>query len=108
MDWTATMIAAAGSKSDANYPLDGEDLRAILSGQTSMSERTFFWRTKRQGAVRKGKWKYLREGSTEFLYDLSVDEREQAEFGRKHPAIVTGLRQEFDAWQSEMAKYPAA
>jgi arylsulfatase A-like enzyme len=108
MDWTATMIAAAGSKSDANYPLDGEDLRAILSGQTSMSERTFFWRTKRQGAVRKGKWKYLREGSTEFLYDLSADEREQAEFGRKHPAIVTGLRQEFDAWQSEMAKYPAA
>lgn len=108
MDWTATLIAAAGCKPDGNYPLDGEDVRPILSGQRSANERTFLWRTKRQGAVRKGKWKYLREGSSEFLFDLSVDEREQAEFGREHPEIVKSLRRDFDAWQLEMAKYPPA
>jgi arylsulfatase A-like enzyme len=108
MDWTATLIAAAGCKPDGNYPLDGEDVRPILSGQRSANERTFLWRTKRQGAVRKGKWKYLREGLTEFLFDLSIDEREQAEFGREHPEIVKSLRRDFDAWQLEMAKYPPA
>jgi arylsulfatase A-like enzyme len=108
MDWTATMIAAAGSKPDGNYPLDGEDVRPILSGQRSANERTFLWRTKGQGAVRKGKWKYLREGSSEFLFDLSVDEREQAEFGREHPEIVKSLRRDFEVWQSGMAKYPPA
>ncbi|MEQ1765115.1 MAG: sulfatase-like hydrolase/transferase, partial [Pyrinomonadaceae bacterium] len=75
MDWTATMIAAAGTKPDPNFPLDGEDAIPILIGQHSTIDRTFFWRTKRQGAMRSGKWKYLREGKTEFLFDLSVDER---------------------------------
>lgn len=107
MDCTATMIAAAGSIPDAKYALDGEDISSVLSGKRPYFDRKFFWRTKTQGAMLNGNWKYIRDQKGDYLYDLSVDEREQANFVQKQAEIVKGLRREFDAWQSEMAKYPA-
>jgi arylsulfatase A-like enzyme len=107
MDWTATMVAAAGSERDPNYPLDGEDLETVLSGKRSLFDRTFFWRTKRQGAMRHGKWKYLREGKNEFLHDLTVDEREQADFKNSEPATLERLREEFLKWESAVVPYPS-
>lgn len=108
MDWTATMIAAAGSRPDANFPLDGEDLLPVLRGKGPNHDRKFFWRTKSQGGMLNGKWKYIRDAKNEYLYDLSVDEREQSDFKQKHPGILNDARREFGAWESGMAKYPAA
>jgi arylsulfatase A-like enzyme len=108
MDWTATMIAAAGAKPDSKYPLDGEDVTDVLRSRRPAFDRTFFWRTRRQGAIRSGKWKYIREGKNEFLYDLSVDEHEQADFKAAQPSVLERLRVEFDKWQSEVQAYPAA
>ena len=105
MDWTATMIAAAGSKPDPKFPLDGEDQLPILMGQNSIADRTFFWRTRRQGAMRSGKWKYVREGKNEFLYDLSVDEREQANFVEAEASKLSDLRTQFRNWESQMMVY---
>lgn len=106
MDWTATMVATAGAKADAEYPLDGEDLSMVLAGKRPYYDRKFFWRTKAQGGMRSGKWKYIRDPKNEYLFDLSVDERENAEFRSKHPDIINSLKREFVQWQSEMAKYP--
>jgi arylsulfatase A-like enzyme len=106
MDWTATMVAAAGNKADAKYAFDGDDLTSVLSGKQAPYDRTFFWRTYRQGASRSGKWKYIREGKNELLFDLSVDEREQANFAETQPQILTRLRRDFDKWESELVKYP--
>ena len=106
MDWTATTIAASGGKPDAKYPLDGEDVTEVLRGKRPMFDRTFFWRTARQGAVRSGKWKYLREGKNESLFDLSADEREQADFAEEKPEIVGRLRSLFSEWESGVMKYP--
>jgi arylsulfatase A-like enzyme len=107
MDWSATMLAAAGIKPDQKYPLDGEDVTAVLSGKRPVYDRTFFWRTKRQGAMRSGKWKYIRDGKSETLHDLTVDEREQADFSVAQPAVLERLKNEFRKWESEMEKYPA-
>ena len=106
MDWTATMISAAGSKPDPNYPLDGEDLREIFPGKRRIYDRTFFWRTFRQGAMRNGKWKYIRDGKNESLHDLSIDEREQANFATSEAATLSEMRTQFDKWASSMAVYP--
>jgi len=106
MDWTATMIAAAGGEPDANYPLDGEDLKSVLGGKKPLYDRTFFWRTYRQGGMRSGKWKFVRDGKNESLFDLSTDEREQADFSAQEAQTLDRLRTEFDRWQSEMPKYP--
>jgi len=107
MDWTATMVAAAGAKQDAKYQFDGEDLSEVLSTRRKPFERRFFWRTKRQGAMREGRWKYLREGKAESLFDLDADAREQADYAAEFPEVNIRLRAEFDRWQAEMARYPA-
>lgn len=106
MDWTATMIAAAGAKPHNDYPLDGEDLKTVLNGKRALYDRIFFWRTRTKGAVRSGKWKYVREEKNEFLFDLSIDEREQANYKDNEPGIFERLRGEFSRWETGVLPYP--
>jgi arylsulfatase A-like enzyme len=105
MDWTATMIAAAGGRPDVKYSLDGVDLGEFLRGKRSLFDREFFWRTYRQGATRQGNWKYIREGKNEFLYDLSIDEHEQADFRQANKSTLERLRASFDKWEAGMQHY---
>ena len=107
MDWTATMIAAAGGRPDPKYPLDGLDVTDVLNGKRRLFDRTFFWRTYRQGGMRSGKWKYIRDEKKEFLFDLSVDEREQHDFAEAQPKILANLKVEFAEWESRMERYPS-
>jgi arylsulfatase A-like enzyme len=100
------MIAASGAKPDPKYPLDGEDLRDVISGKRPPFERTFFWRTFRQGGMRSGKWKFVREGKAEFLFDLSIDEHEQANFAGEQPGKLAELHAQFDTWAASMQQYP--
>ncbi|HEV2834306.1 MAG TPA: sulfatase [Pyrinomonadaceae bacterium] len=102
MDWTATILAAAGTKPAEGYPLDGIDLMPVIKGTRQPQARTFFWRIYDQDAVRKGKWKYLRDGEQRSLFDLSLDEREQARFNVQHPEVLKQLMTEFDQWNQQM------
>jgi arylsulfatase A-like enzyme len=65
-----------------------------------------FFGGRAQGAIRSGKWKYIREGKSEFLFDLSVDEREQANYKDKEPQTFERLRGEFNNWESGVLAYP--
>lgn len=106
MDWTATILAAAETRADASYPLDGDDLLPLCSGLRRPYQRTLFWRTADQDAVRDGDWKYLRDGKKEFLFHLGLDEREQADFKESHPEVLARLKAEFDRWQSQVLPRP--
>ena len=101
-------MAAAGGEPADGYPLDGVDLSEVLTGKSTVVDRTFVWRTRRASAVRSGKWKYLKEGKTEYLFDLSVDEREQADFKDAEPAILQRMRKDLEQWQTKVLDYPAA
>lgn len=100
MDWTATILAAANR--DAGRSLDGIDLLPVLKGASPVIDRTFFWRIYTQDAVRQGKWKFFRDGDVRRLFDLSVDQREQADFSKKLPAVLERLMSEFDKWNEQM------
>jgi arylsulfatase A-like enzyme len=102
MDWTATILAAAGVAPDTSYPLDGESLLRTLSGERDAPDRALFWRIRRQGAARMGRWKYLREAQVEHLFDLGVDDGEKADLVAKHPDVLADLRRRYDAWAAEM------
>lgn len=106
MDWTATILGVTQTKADPNYPIDGQDLFQVIKGVRPVYERTIFWRTRRQDALRSGKWKYLKEGKSEYLFDLSVDEREQANFKEKSPDVFKQLQAEYQKWQSQMLPLP--
>ena len=102
MDWTATILAAAGTAAAEGYPLDGIDLLPVIKGTRLPEDRTFFWRIYDQDAVRKGKWKYFRDGEQRSLFDLSLDEREQARFNTQQPTVLNQLTAEFEQWNKQM------
>jgi arylsulfatase A-like enzyme len=79
----------------------------VVKGQSVASDRTFFWRINVKDAVREGRWKYYRNGPTRSLFDLSVDEREQADFSTKYPDIMERLSSEFDKWNKQMLPRPS-
>ncbi len=105
MDWTATILAAA--KADVSS-LDGIDLLPIIRGTSEVIDRTFFWRIYSQDAVREGKWKYVRDGEVRKLFDLSLDQHEQADFSRKYPEVLQRLMSEFNKWNDQMLPRPPA
>ncbi len=71
------------------------------------TDRTLFWRLRTQEAVREGKWKYVRSGTLRTLFDLSIDEREQADFSEKNPNIMQRLNSDFDKWNGQMLPRPS-
>ena len=105
MDWTSTIVALAGAKADPQYALEGEDLMPVLKG-AQPHDRTLFWRLRNQDASRMGKWKYLREGTNEHLFDLSVDPGEKAELKSKHPDAFENIRSEYKKWNAQMLPNP--
>lgn len=107
MDWTTTMLASAKVEISGGA-FDGIDLLPLLKGTSPVIDRTFFWRIYAQDAVRDGKWKYVRNGEVRKLFDLSVDQREQADFSRKHPEVLQRLIGEFDKWNDQMLLRPPA
>ena len=102
MDWTATILAAGETQPAKGYPLDGIDLLPVLKGTTAPGERTFFWRIGTQDAVRQGKWKYFRDGGQRKLFDLSIDEHEQADFSATKRDVLERLSSEFAKWDKQM------
>lgn len=102
MDWTPTFLAAAGVSAHPDYPLDGVD----LFGEEV--ERNVYWRMvyRNQKAVRSGNWKYLSVDGSEFLYDLSRDERERANMRYREPERFKALRAAYWEWDASMPLVP--
>lgn len=121
MDLTATFLDAAGVAPDPGYPLDGVSWMPWLLGG-ALPERDLLWRTREQGAVRRGKYKMLynrtnaKRGWGKFrqfgdarvhLYDVTVDGRERAELASELPELASEL---FAVWQEhdrELLPYPS-
>jgi len=111
MDLSATFVALAGAKPPPGHALDGINLIPVLSGEQPEKERTFFWRvdrsTRKQKAVRHGKWKYVQDGVVvDMLFDLENDIGERHDLAYQHPEIVADLKARLKAWEDEMAKEP--
>lgn len=111
MDWTATILSAAGVKPDADprHKLDGVDMLPVLrsTGARPQFERTLFWRHHVERAVRAGRWKYWNDGKQEYLFDLVEDERENADFKKARPREFELLKEEFANWDKQVLPKPA-
>jgi len=105
MDWTATIVAAAKTE---GHSFDGIDLLPVIKGISKVIDRTFFWRISSRDAVREGKWKYVRDGEVRKLFDLSLDQHEQADFSQKNPEVLQRLMSEFSKWNDQMLPRPPA
>ncbi len=120
MDWTATILDAAGAASNPDWPLDGVSLLPWLIAGDDFPVHDLFWRVSSQGALRRGAFKYLRDGrdrallgnwprfygSFEYLYDVTVDGREAADVKGLHPELLASMRDEWDRVNAELLPYP--
>ncbi|MBL0420894.1 sulfatase-like hydrolase/transferase [Ramlibacter sp. AW1] len=108
MDWSATVIAAAGAQPQPSHPLDGVSLLPVLSDPSQRFDRPMYWRMKHrsQRALREGDWKYLRVDDNDYLFDLSQDERERANQGGRDPDRLARMRSQWEAWNDSMPAIP--
>jgi arylsulfatase A-like enzyme len=103
MDWTATILSAAGAKADENFPLDGINLLPVLTGKQTNEDRTLYWRTfqrTKHKAVRDGKWKYLQDEKGEYLFDLNVDQEEKNDLKAKEKKIFEKMKAKLAKWET--------
>jgi arylsulfatase A-like enzyme len=104
MDWTATLLARAGARPDANVPLDGIDLLPALTGGPAVS-RDLYWRIfqrARQKALRSADWKYLATDDGEFLFDVKQDPGEKSDQKATHDDIFASLKGKYADWERGM------
>jgi arylsulfatase A-like enzyme len=101
MDWTATMLAAAGAPLDS-APLDGESLLPVLTGERAVYDRELFWRTRQLAAARVGRWKYVEQNGEERLFDLSVDVGEKTDLKSRETAAFAATKARYSAWAAQM------
>lgn len=108
MDWSATMLAAAGVTAHRDFPLDGVSLLPVLRDPAATFARPMGWRMKHreQRAWRDGRWKYLRVDGHEYLFDIEADERERANRGPYEGDRLTRMRQAWEDWQATLPGIP--
>jgi arylsulfatase A-like enzyme len=106
MDFTATILAAAGVVMPNEVTLDGMNLLPVLEGRTPPMTRTLFWR----GAVGSGTMRAVRDGAHKivvdenhlFLYNLQRDPGERTDLARRRPDLARALRLKLDAWEAQV------
>lgn len=109
MDWSATILDAAGVSAAPGYMLDGISLMPVLRDTTHRFNRLLHWRMNYRGqqAMRDGDWKYLRVDTNEYLFNISTDERERANQAHLDPERLTRMRAAWEAWNATMPAIPS-
>ncbi len=108
MDVYPTISELTGSKVPASVRLEGVSFRNLLLGRKyAQTERPVFWGIKNSAAVRKGKWKLVREKKQNFLYDLNKDPGELQNVISEFPSEAKVLTDLLMQWEKEKSAVPA-
>lgn len=116
MDITATVLALAGVKADAQWPIDGVNLLPFLDGERSAPHQMLCWEYGQQWAIREGQWKLTfalpdKAAKTPVLglYDLNSDISETHDLAAAHPERVKQLQSDWAGWRKNvLGDKPAA
>lgn len=108
MDWSATMLDAAGVAPAADCALDGVSMLPVLRDGTHRFHRPLHWRMNHRGqrALRDGDWKYLRVDGNDYLFNIPADERERANLAAHEPERLATLRAAWEAWDATLPPIP--
>ena len=108
MDWSATMLDAAGVSCNPEFPLDGVSLLPVLRDAKQSFARPLHWRMNHRGqrAMREGEWKYLHVDGHDYLFNIPGDERERANLGPREPQRLAAMRAAWEEWNATMPPIP--
>ncbi|MBN2477249.1 MAG: sulfatase-like hydrolase/transferase [Pirellulales bacterium] len=108
MDFTVSMLRAAGVEPPADLPPDGIDILKLVQQRCPPQQRTLFFRQRRGErtwrAVRDGSLKYLarQDGDEveEFLFDLHRDPGEKENLLQARPEDLARLKRLLADWEN--------
>jgi len=78
----------------------------VCTGQRVPYDRTLFWRVIGINAARVGSWKYLKNASGEYLFDLANDPGEKVDLRTTHPDRLESIRTRYQTWAAQMLPLP--
>lgn len=111
-DVVPTVLEATGVAYPAAYPgrdllpLEGRSMLPALRGDR-VEPRTLYWEHVGNAAIRRGRWKLVREhGSPWELYDIDIDRAELVDEEANHPDVVAELAAAWSAWASRVGVVP--
>lgn len=111
MDLTASILGISHASLPSSYKPEGINLIPLIESG-GIQERTLFWRisgaARNQRAVRQGKWKYLRDGTHEFIYDLRTDIGERNDLAMWKSEMLPAFRKLVAAWEAQVDSSRAA
>jgi len=108
MDWSATLLQAAGVDAHPDYPLDGVSLLPVLKDPAHSFHRPLYWRMnhRSQRALRDGDYKYLTVDGHDYLFNIRNDERERANLAPSESERLAAMRNAWEAWNATMPPIP--
>ncbi len=112
-DLYPTCLAAAGEPLRPNQHRDGLSLQPLLKGNDSLDREAIYWHFPHynqhpsampSSVIRRGPWKLIETFDPEGieLYNLDEDLSETTNLASQHPDIVDALRQQLNAWRSDV------
>ena len=109
MDWSVTLLDAAGVRADENYPFDGVSLLSVLEKPSETFPRPLYWRMnyRNQRAMRDGDFKYLQVDGIDYLFNIPADQRERANLAKTHPEKLKQMRADWESWNQTMPAIPS-
>jgi len=103
MDIFSTIVAAGAAELPKDVTIDGKNVLPVMEGEVKSPHEILFWSHEGQSAVRRGRWKLVRDRkNNSFLYDLDGHVGEAKDLAPGNPEIVRELSEMLDAWLKEV------
>lgn len=102
MDFFPTFINMTKEKSDLKFNFDGVDITRLLIEEKSLTDRSVYWKYRKQKVVRHDEWKLLVENDTSYLYNLTDDLSEEIDLVKLEESIASQLKLELEDWEQDV------
>ena len=97
-----TLLNLTGVAPPEGVMLDGFDMMPMLAENKPSPRKEMYWKRRAKEAARVENWKWVRNESGKFLFDLSKDISEKNNLIDKMPDKAAEMQQHFESWLERM------
>lgn len=97
-----TLLKVAGVAPPKGVVLDGFDMMPMLAEGRTSPRKEMYWKRRAKEAARVGDWKWVRNESGVYLFDLTKDVEEQNNLIDKMPEKAAEMQSRFESWLKRM------